>query len=527
MRNTRSRGDRKLVGILVVVMVAIVLTANYLKHADNTQQQAAAPPDAVFVPGPVTLAPGLHLLGALAPSVAYVIETSDGLILVDTGLADAHDLLLNQLEVLGLNIQDLRLILLTHGHGDHYLGAMDLRRLTGAKVHVGKGDSQVLQEAGPREAVFSTFPMKHVPIHPTTVDVELFGGETIRLGDVSIQVIATPGHTPGSMCYLLKQDGKTALFSGDTIMTITGDLGTYATYLPPRYRGNAADYLSTLRQLRKMPAPEFLLPGHPRTIDRNISARISPQQWSALLDDGIRNMQQLTERYRADGADFLDGHARELLPGLYYLGDYSGLAAYCFTNGESAVLFDAPGNAGLSDFLKQQLGDVGLSMAMVQAVVITGTESASIAGLDALVEATGCRVVAAESHHDDIHRLCPEAVVVLPEASVAADGWLPLQPISVTGFGPERMAWQIAWADKTVAVTGKIPLKLTEDNAAELRKQTFDPKAWSLSLDCLRQIRPALWLPAVPVHGQSANLYGDDWKQVIRENELSLGMGIR
>ena len=86
--------------------------------------------------------------------------------------------------------------------------------------------------------------------HPTTVDVELHGGETIAVGDVRVQAIAAPGHTPGSICYLADCRGLRAFFAGDVIMMLRGDdpprteldkpLGTYSAYLPPRYRGDAA-----------------------------------------------------------------------------------------------------------------------------------------------------------------------------------------------------------------------------------------------------------------------------------------------
>ena len=70
--------------------------------------------------------------------------------------------------------------------------------------------------------------------HPTTVDVELTGGETFVFGDVRFQALATPGHTPGSVCYLMEHGSLRTLFSGDVITTLKGDpavshAGTAAT----------------------------------------------------------------------------------------------------------------------------------------------------------------------------------------------------------------------------------------------------------------------------------------------------------
>jgi hypothetical protein len=59
--------------------------------------------------------------------------------------------------------------------------------------------------------------------HSTTVDVPLRGGENLDFGDVRIKCLATPGHTPGSICYLLERRNLRALFAGDVIMMLRGD----------------------------------------------------------------------------------------------------------------------------------------------------------------------------------------------------------------------------------------------------------------------------------------------------------------
>ena len=124
---------------------------------------------------------------------------------------------------LGLDWKRVRAILISHVHGDHSGGAEALRWATGRKFTRGKAMSQVLAAGGPREVFFSTFYMPDQAIHPTTVDVALKGGETIALGDVRIQVLACPGHTPGSMCYLMERDNYRAFFAGDVIMMLRGD----------------------------------------------------------------------------------------------------------------------------------------------------------------------------------------------------------------------------------------------------------------------------------------------------------------
>ena len=82
-----------------------------------------------------------------------------------------------------------------------------MRAQTGAKIYAGRGDAAVLGEGTPREAFFSTFVMPADTAQPTPVDVELEGDEVLSFGDVKIQALATPGHTPGSTCYLMERGG--------------------------------------------------------------------------------------------------------------------------------------------------------------------------------------------------------------------------------------------------------------------------------------------------------------------------------
>ena len=235
--------------LLLVVTVAALLTG-YLWY------RARAVP--LLTPETQTIAPGIHLLG-LSPSAVYVVETTDGLVLIDTGLERDAARLRWELAGLGLDWKRLNAILLTHVHGDHCGGAEFLRAMTGARVHAGQGDVPILEAGVLREAFFSTYYMPNDSPHPTHVDVPLRGGETITVGDARFRAIATPGHTPGSVCYLMERDGLRVLFAGDIIMMLRGDedphsewrkpLGTYAAYLAPRYRGNVRDFLATLRTL--------------------------------------------------------------------------------------------------------------------------------------------------------------------------------------------------------------------------------------------------------------------------------------
>jgi len=231
--------------------MVLVLVVGYLRRADRNLQGSSIP---LLGPAPITIVPGIHMLGGLNPAAVYVVETSEGLVLIDSGLEHDASLLKSQMADLGLDWKRIRAILLTHVHGDHSGGAQHLRQATGATVYAGSADAQVLRDGGPREAFFSTFNIPNATASPTTVDVELQGAETpITIGDARFRALATPGHSPGCICYLLERNNRRVLFSGDVIMSLVGNeksaarmarpLGTYAAYLPPRYRGNAKDFL--------------------------------------------------------------------------------------------------------------------------------------------------------------------------------------------------------------------------------------------------------------------------------------------
>ena len=154
-------------------------------------------------------------------------------------------------------------------------------------------------------------------------------------------------------------------------------LGTYSAYLAPRYRGNAQDSLDSLRRLRGLPVPDLVLPGHPGADVTPQSPCLSQASWESLLDRGIHDMETLLCRYEADGAIFLDGIPKQLLPDLYYLGDFRGAAVYGFFASSRFFLIDAPGGPGLVEFVSSRLRQLGRKPVAPTAVLLTSCEPGS------------------------------------------------------------------------------------------------------------------------------------------------------
>lgn len=102
----------------------------------------------------------------------------------------------------------LKYVLLTHGHFDHVLGVNDFRKKYGCEILIHYGDEVILQNIDTFMAGFG-FGKTEVQ----KVDGYVADSQLLKFGDKKIKVIHTPGHSPGSTCYLIDD----LLFSGDTI----------------------------------------------------------------------------------------------------------------------------------------------------------------------------------------------------------------------------------------------------------------------------------------------------------------------
>ena len=134
----------------------------------------------------------LYSVGQNAVS-AYVLKTSAGLVLFDTlnNGDEAKALLVPNMIALGLDPKDLKYIVITHGHGDHYGGAQWLQQTYGAKV-IASANDWGMMERGSRSGPFKDL------VAPKR-DMVMADGGALTLGDTTIRFYVTPGHTPGTL----------------------------------------------------------------------------------------------------------------------------------------------------------------------------------------------------------------------------------------------------------------------------------------------------------------------------------------
>lgn len=129
---------------------------------------------------------------------SFLIATSDGLILVDSGFVETVPLIKASIGALGFKYEDIRLLLNTQAHWDHAAGLAQIKRETGARLEAMAGDAELLESGGRGDFRFGD----DRPFPPVKVDRVLHDGDTVELGRVKLTARHTPGHTKGATTFV-------------------------------------------------------------------------------------------------------------------------------------------------------------------------------------------------------------------------------------------------------------------------------------------------------------------------------------
>ncbi|HEY8208471.1 MAG TPA: MBL fold metallo-hydrolase [Myxococcaceae bacterium] len=224
----------KVVGLLLVVLVGVA-GVQFARVRSQMPKTTGARIDVEPV-----------ATGVLAKfSYAWIVKTPHGAFLVDTGPDAKAEDLLSELKLQGVAAEAVHTILLTHGHEDHFAAASAFPK---AKVVVGPGDASLVREErhtqpGPILFLMHTFGEPAPPVPPLIE--ELKGDATLDLDGVQVKAFSIPGHTKGSMAYLVGD----VLFTGDSLMARPDsslDLG------PRLFCEDAGQNLASLARLRQI-----------------------------------------------------------------------------------------------------------------------------------------------------------------------------------------------------------------------------------------------------------------------------------
>ncbi len=225
-----------------------------------------------------------------AGNLSLAKARNEGYVLIDTGVNGevAFNILGRELAEIGVTYRDIKQIIVTHGHNDHYGMVERVRQASGATVALHKRDAELIvtrysltDEALRRmedwfrangvpdaeAAIPNLSASGRVLQAPPQPDILLNGNETLTNGSLSLKVIWTPGHSPGHVC--LYEEERGLLFAGDHILPVI----TPNISLPPGSDANPlGEFIQSLKSIRNLKV-KYVLPAH-ESIFSDLSKRV-------------------------------------------------------------------------------------------------------------------------------------------------------------------------------------------------------------------------------------------------------------
>lgn len=184
---------------------------------------------------PFRIIGGVYFVGTYQAS-SHLIDTGDGLILIDTGYSDSMLLVVDSIHRLGFDPRDIKYIINTHWHWDHTEGTAAMAYLSGAKTLIGRDDAKNAMR------YFES-------------DILVDDGDTLSLGNVTIRFVSTPGHTKGCISFFFD------VTEGDKVYHVGTFGGAGANTLVPGsydYDGCREGYLESIKRLRQEKVDVFI-----------------------------------------------------------------------------------------------------------------------------------------------------------------------------------------------------------------------------------------------------------------------------
>ena len=277
-----------------------------------------------------TILPGIHQLQVPIPNnplgyvLPYLMEGDNGYTLVDSGwnAPEAYGALMAQLHALGVPLKELRRVVFTHVHPDHYGLAGRLKGDCDAELMLGAPErgfinSRYRRPEGLLERMGEWLRSHGVPedkmpdmrgssmmvrnyVVAADPDTLLHGGERLKVGAHEWEVIWTPGHSPGHMCFY---DAKRRIMiTGDHVLpTISPNVSRW----PGREDDPLGDYLRSLGRLKGLPTRRVLpaheysfedLDGRLTELEEHHEARL--QEMLAAVDAGAANTYEIARQIK-------------------------------------------------------------------------------------------------------------------------------------------------------------------------------------------------------------------------------------
>ncbi|MCZ6710600.1 MAG: subclass B3 metallo-beta-lactamase [Gammaproteobacteria bacterium] len=213
------------------------------------------PPNDMPIPeGWVTPFPAYRVIANLyavgpADLGVFLITTSEGHILINTGIEDSTPLIRENIEKAGFRLEDIKILLVMQSHIDHAAALAEIKEITGAQMLATRRDARVLQDGGASDPHFGECTI--LRFKPVAIDRVIADGEVIELGTTRLLVHEHPGHTEGSSSYSMtvSEGGR----DYNVAIVNMGSINDGKKLVEnPTYPGVADDFAETFRKQKAM-----------------------------------------------------------------------------------------------------------------------------------------------------------------------------------------------------------------------------------------------------------------------------------
>src|SRR5215813_4368832 len=184
---------------ILLLMLLLFLPSTAESQSDATQRSWNQPVK------PYRIIGNVWYVGASGVT-SFLITTSDGHILLDSGLPETVPQIRQNVAQLGFKLADIKILINSHAHYDHAGGLAELKELTGAKLMSTEADAELLARGGKDDFQWGD----KYAYRPVKSDRVLRDGDLVELGEVQLTARLTPGHTKGSTTWTMKvnEEGK-------------------------------------------------------------------------------------------------------------------------------------------------------------------------------------------------------------------------------------------------------------------------------------------------------------------------------
>ncbi len=235
---------KRIVQNIITIITFILLTFS------ATAQQAIEPKhDTAWEKPypPFRIAGNLYYVGTYELA-SYLITTSKGDILINTGVASSEAQIKKNIETLGFKFHDIKILLISQAHFDHVGAMAAIKKETGAKLMVDAADADVLATGGQSDYALGKYGVMFQPVY---TDHLLHNGDTISLGNMQLVMLHHPGHTKGSCSFLF-----TVHDSAKSYRVLIANIPTIIVDTPfadvTKYSNIAQDYAYTLQAMKQI-----------------------------------------------------------------------------------------------------------------------------------------------------------------------------------------------------------------------------------------------------------------------------------